>query len=283
MTTRELTTVHTGVDFGEGPRWHAGKLWFSDFYRHGVFTLDPDGTETLVVTVDQQPSGLGWMPDGTLLISSMLDQKVLALGLDGELRVHADLSAIAVGKGNDMVVAADGTAYVGNFGFDLDGGGEFAMAKLARVSPDGQVHEAAADLLFPNGSVITADGATLIVGETFGGQYTAWDIGADMTLSNRRIWAKVEGCMPDGCCLDSEGAIWMSDVVNSRFCRVHEGGEISEEIHVDGAAVACMLGGEDGTTLFLFVSPGTEPDQVAGQGKSVIMATQVVAGAAGRP
>ena len=132
MTARELTTIHTGIDFGEGPRWHDGRLWFSDFYRHGVFTLDADGTETRVVTVDNQPSGLGWMPDGTL-------------------RVHADLSAIAGGKCNDLVVAADGSAYVGNFGFDLDGGGEFALARLARVTPDGEVHEAAADLMFPNG------------------------------------------------------------------------------------------------------------------------------------
>jgi sugar lactone lactonase YvrE len=283
MTSRELTTIHTGIDFGEGPRWHAGRLWFSDFYRHGVFTLDADGTETRVVTVDQQPSGLGWMPDGTLLISSMLDQKVLALGADGELREHGDLSGIAVGKGNDMVVAADGTAYVGSFGFDLDGGGEFATAKLARVTPSGEVHEAAADLMFPNGSVITPDDATLIVGETFGGQYTAWDIEPDGSLVNRRIWAKLDGHAPDGCCLDADGAIWMADVINGQFCRVHEGGEISETIAVDAAAVACALGGDDGRTLFLLVSPGTQPSDVEGLGRSVIMTTRVDAGAAGRP
>jgi len=283
MTSRELATIHTGIDFGEGPRWHDGKLWFSDFYRHGVFTLDEGGTETRVVTVDQQPSGLGWMPDGTLLISSMLDQKVLALGDDGELRVHADLSEIAGGKCNDMVVAADGTAYIGNFGFDMDGGAEFAFAKLARVTPEGEVHEAAADLMFPNGSVITADDKTLIVGETFGGRYTAFDIEPDMTLTNRRTWAKLDGYVPDGCCLDSDGAIWMSDVTNGRFCRLHEGGEISEVIQVDGAAVACILGGDDGKTLFLLVSPGTRPSEVEGFGNSVIMTTQVEAGAAGRP
>jgi sugar lactone lactonase YvrE len=283
MTSRELTTIHTGIDFGEGPRWHDGRLWFSDFYRHGVFTLEADGTETRVVTVDQQPSGLGWMPDGTLLISSMLDQKVLALGVDGELRDHADLSGIAVGKVNDMVVAADGTAYVGSFGFDLDGGGEFATAKLARVTPSGEVYEAAADLMFPNGSVITPDDATLIVGETFGGRYTAWDIESDGSLVNRRIWAKLDGHAPDGCCLDADGAIWMADVINGRFCRVHEGGEISATIAVDGAAVACALGGDDGRTLFLLVSPGTQPSDVDGLGRSVILSTRVDAGAAGRP
>ena len=283
MTPRELTTVHTGIDFGEGPRWHEGELWFSDFYRHGVFVLDAEGNETRVATVEQQPSGLGWMPDGTLLISSMLDHRVLAMGENGALREHADLSEIAGGFLNDMVVAADGTAYVGNFGYDMDGGGEFTTASLARVTPDGAVHVAAADLLFPNGAVITADDRTLIVGETFGGQYTAWDIEPDGSLSNRRIWAKLDGHTPDGCCLDDEGAIWMADVVNGRFCRVHEGGEISETITVDGAAVACMLGGDDGKTLHLFVSPGASPDQVAGLGTSIIMTTRVDSGGAGRP
>lgn len=281
--TRELSLLHTGIDFGEGPRWHDGRLWFSDFYRHGVFTVDADGNETRVVTVDQQPSGLGWLPDGTLLIVSMLDQRVLALGADGELREHADLSDIAADKCNDMVVAENGIAYVGNFGFAMDDGAAFDVAKLAGVRPDGTVFVAAEDLMFPNGSVITPDGSTLIVGESFGGRYTAWDIGADGTLSNRRVWAKLDGHTPDGCCLDDEGAIWMSDVVNHRFCRVHEGGEISETIEVDGHAVACMLGGDDGRTLFLFVSPGTTPDAVAGRGESVILTARVEARAAGRP
>lgn len=283
MTERNLITIHTGIDFGEGPRWRDGKLWFSDFYRHGVFTLDADGTETRVVTIDQQPSGLGWMPDGTLLITSMLDQKVLAWTEADGLREHADLSSVAVDRCNDMVVAADGTAYVGNFGFSLDDGDDFALAKLARVSPDGEVHVAAEDLMFPNGSVITPDGRTLIVGETFGGQYTAWDIEPDGELTNRRIWAKLDGHTPDGCCLDAAGAIWMADVSNRRFCRVLEGGEITDTIEVEPLAVACMLGGDDGRTLFMLVSPGTSEEDVAGTGASAIMTTQVEHGAAGRP
>ncbi|MEM7140790.1 MAG: SMP-30/gluconolactonase/LRE family protein [Actinomycetota bacterium] len=281
--TRELTLVRSGIDFGEGPRWHDGKLWFSDFYRHGVFTLDADGTETRVVTVDQQPSGLGWMPDGTMLIVSMLDHKVLALGADGELREHADLSGVATGKCNDMVVAADGTAYVGNFGFDMDGGADFAVATLAGVRPDGSVFAAASDLRFPNGSVITPDGSTLIVGETFGSRYTAFTIADDGSLSDRRVWAKIERSFPDGCCLDAQGAIWMSDVSNRRFCRVHEGGEISETIEVDQLAVACMLGGDDGRTLHLLISPGAAPEDVDGRAGSVIMTTRVDVEAAGLP
>jgi sugar lactone lactonase YvrE len=283
MMKREFTQIHTGIDFGEGPRWHDGKLWFSDFYRHGVFTLDAEGTETRVVTIENQPSGLGWMPDGMLLISSMIDQKVMALSPEGELREHADLSGVVKDKCNDLVVTADGTAYVGNFGFALDKGADFESTTLVRVAPDGEVHIAASGLMFPNGSVITPDDKTLIVGETFGGQYTAWDIEADGTLTNRWIWAKVDGHLPDGCCLDTDGAIWMSDVSNNRYCRVHEGGEVSETIEVDGNAVACMLGGDDGRTLFMLVSPTTHPGKLKGNGLSFILTTQVEVGAAGRP
>ncbi len=283
MSAHEPTTIHTGIDFGEGPRWHDGKLWFSDFYRHGVFTLDADGTETRVVTVENQPSGLGWMPDGTLLISSMADRKLLAWGSDGVLREHADLSAVASSKCNDIVVAADGTAYVGNFGFDLDLGAPFGLAKLARVTPSGEVHVAAEDLMFPNGSVITPDNKTLIVGETFGGRYTAWDIEPDGSLTNRRIWATLDGHTPDGCCLDADGAIWMSDVSNNRFCRVLEGGDITDTIDVDGNAVACMLGGDDGRTLHLLISPSTVSEALAGKGLSTIATTRVTSPGAGRP
>ena len=284
MTTeRTLRTVHTGLDFGEGPRWHDGRLWYSDFYRHGVFTLDAAGVEERVVTVDGQPSGLGWLPDGTLLIVSMTDRRVLALGPDGELRRHADLSSVVAHHCNDMVVAADGTAYVGNFGFDLENAAAPESTVLLRVASDGTVHVAADDVWFPNGSVITPDDRTLIVGETFAGRYTAWDIAADGSLRNRRVWAELEGSTPDGCCLDADGAIWMADVVNRRFQRVHEGGEVSATIPVDGLAVACMLGGDDGRTLPLLVSPGTHPDQVAGEGRSTILTTRVAVPGAGRP
>ncbi len=280
---RDLTTVHTGIDFGEGPRWRDGRLWFSDFYRHGVFTLDADGTETRRLTVEQRPSGLGWMPDGTMLVVSMTDRRVLAVSPDGDVRQHADLSGVATGHCNDMVVAADGTAYVGNFGFDSEGGGEFATAALARVAADGAVSVAAEDLMFPNGSVITPDGGTLIVGETYGSRYTAFDIAADGSLHNRRLWASVDGCAPDGCCLDAEGAIWMADFGGQRVARVLEGGEITESIPTDGAAVACMLGGDDGTTLHVLVSPASHPDEVSGRGLSSIVTTTVDIPGAGRP
>ncbi len=279
---REPTVVHTGVDFGEGPRWHDERLWFSDFYRQGIFSIGVDG-ERRELAVDDQPSGLGWMPDGTLLYVSMTAKRVMAVSPGGEPVVHADLSQIATHFCNDMVVSVDGHAYVGNFGFDLENQAPFEAAYLAHIAPDGEVRRVEHPLAFPNGSAITPDGSTLIVGETFGGQYTAFDLDGDGHPVNPRVWAAVPGASPDGCALDADGAIWMSDFVGQRFARVHEGGEVSAEIPVDGAAVACMLGGPDGRTLFGFVSPGSHPDEVAGKGLTKIVTVEVDMPRAGCP
>ena len=279
---REPTVVHTGVDFGEGPRWHDERLWFSDFYRQGIFSIGDDG-ERRELAVDDQPSGLGWMPDGTLLYVSMTAKRVMAVSPGGESVVHADLSQIAAHFCNDMVVAVDGHAYVGNFGFDLENQAPFEAAYLAHIVPDGEVRRVEHPLAFPNGSVITPDGSTLIVGETFGGQYTAFDLDGDGHPVNPRVWAAVPGASPDGCALDADGAIWMSDFVGQRFARVHEGGEVSAEIPVGGAAVACMLGGPDGRTLYGFVSPGSHPDEVAGKGLTKIVTVEVDTPRAGCP
>ena len=279
---REPTVVHTGVDFGEGPRWHDERLWFSDFYRQGIFSIGVDG-ERRELAVDDQPSGLGWMPDGTLLYVSMTAKRVMAVAPGGESVVHADLSQIATHFCNDMVVSVDGHAYVGNFGFDLENQAPFEAAYLAHIAPDGEVRRVEHPLAFPNGSVIAPDGSTLIVGETFGGQYTAFDLDGDGHPVNPRVWAAVPGASPDGCALDADGAIWMSDFVGQRFARVHEGGEVSAEIPVDGAAVACMLGGPDGRTLYGFVSPGSHPDEVAGKGLTKIVTLEVDTPRAGCP
>lgn len=279
---REPTVVHTGVDFGEGPRWHDERLWFSDFYRQGIFSIGVDG-ERRELAVDDQPSGLGWMPDGTLLYVSMTAKRVMAVAPGGESVVHADLSQIATHFCNDMVVSVDGHAYVGNFGFDLENQAPFEAAYLAHIAPDGEVRRVEHPLAFPNGSVIAPDGSTLIVGETFGGQYTAFDLDDDGHPVNPRVWAAVPGASPDGCALDADGAIWMSDFVGQRFARVHEGGEVSAEIPVDGAAVACMLGGPDGRTLYGFVSPGSHPDEVAGKGLTKIVSVEVDTPRAGCP
>lgn len=278
----DYTVIHTGVDFGEGPRWHDGRLWFSDFYRQGVYSLGGDG-ERLEVEIDDRPSGLGWMPDGTLLIVAMTSQRLLAVSPSGVQREHADLSAIATEKCNDMVVSADGHAYVGNFGFDLEAGASFEPAYLAHVTPEGGVHRVDHPLSVPNGSVITPDGSTLLVGETFAGRYTAFDLADDGSPTNPRIWAEFDALTPDGCCLDAEGAIWVSDFVGKRFVRVHEDGTISREVPTDEHAVACMLGGSAGTTLYGFLSPGSHPDEVAGNGLTRVVAIETDVPRAGLP
>src|SRR3954454_12123569 len=188
MTTRPLTTLFPGGSYFEGPRWHEGAWWVSDFYTHQVTRIGPDGAGTVVTEVEQQPSGLGWLPDGSLVIVSMKDQRLLRLA-DGSLSVLADLSTHCGGYLNDCVVDAEGRTYVGDFGFDLMGGGAFATSSLKRVDPDGTITVVAEDLHFPNGTVITPDGGTLIVGETWGNRFTAFDIAADGSLSGRRVWA----------------------------------------------------------------------------------------------
>lgn len=274
------TVIHTGLDFGEGPRWHDGRLWFSDFFRYGVFTLD-GGVEERVVDVRGQPSGLGWLPDGRMLVVSMLDRRLLVW--DGvRLETHADLSQVSEHECNDLVVAADGTAYVSSFGFDLNGGGEPRPTRMIVVSPDGEVRLGDDDVWFPNGSVITPDGV-LIVGETFASRYTAYDLDGTGMPVNRRIWAEVEGLTPDGCCLDAEGRIWSADPVAKRVALVAEGGRVLEEIPTEQSAVACMLGGHDRRTLHILTSKGTKPERVAGAGTGRIETVRVEVPGVGLP
>lgn len=255
----DLTTLLDGIYFGEGPRWRDGHLYLSDFYAHEVLKVDLDGHRERVAHVPNQPSGLGWLPDGTMLIVSMKDRKLLKLTDAGPVE-YADLSSVAGYHCNDMVVSAEGRAYVGNFGYDHYTEPEEKLAKLARVDPDGSVHCAATDLKFPNGSVITPDGKTLVVGETRGNRLTAWDIGPDGGLSNRRVWADLGENFPDGICLDEEGAIWVADPRLKETIRVREGGEVTHRIPTgDCGSFACMLGGEDRKTLFICTAPGSGP------------------------
>lgn len=252
--------IVTGLSFPEGPRWRGDRLYFSDFYRQAVFSVGPGEAAELVAEVPQQPSGLGWLPNGDLLIVSMRDRRLLRRTADGELREHADLSAIATWHCNDMVVDAAGRAYVGNFGWDTHGDAEPRDATLALVREDGSVEPAAEGLVFPNGSVITPDGRTLIVAETRAQRLTAFDIGEDGRLSGRRIWAEIGPHYPDGISLDAEGAIWVADPRGRCVVRVHEGGRISAEIDTaPRGAFACMLGGDDGQTLFICTATGSGP------------------------
>jgi sugar lactone lactonase YvrE len=259
--TKQTTALLEGLTFPEGPRWHDGRLWFSDFYAHEVVAVDLDGRRETMAEVPGQPSGLGWTPDGRLLVVSMTDRRLLRQDPDGLVEV-ADLSGLAGYHCNDMVVDGDGGAYVGNFGYNSHDGDDFKLADLIRVEPDGTASVAAAGLAFPNGSVITPDGGTLIVGETRGHILSAWDRAADSGLSNRRVWADLDGGYPDGICLDAEGAVWVSDPRNKETIRVLEGGEVTERISTgDYGSFACMLGGGDRRTLFICTclqsGPGT--------------------------
>ncbi|MEX2292918.1 MAG: SMP-30/gluconolactonase/LRE family protein [Acidimicrobiales bacterium] len=281
--TDAMDLLVDGLDFGEGPRWHAGKLWYSDFYQRAVYTVTASGVrEAVHADLDDRPSGLGWLPDGSLLVVLMTSRR-LVRELDGQLVDHADLSDVAAGHCNDMVVSASGHAYVGNFGFDLEARGTFQPADLALVRPDGSVTVAAEAMAFPNGSVITPDGSTLIVGQSFGGDYVAFTIDDDGTLRDRRSWATVPGMAPDGCTLDAEGAIWFSDAAGAGVVRVLEGGEITHTIATPMPSYACVLGGDDGRTLYALCAPDAHPDAVAGTAAGAIYATAVDVPHAGLP
>ena len=261
-TVRNATILLEDLVFPEGPRWHDGRLFFSDQHDHRVVAMEPNGKSETIVEVPQQPSGLGWLPDGAMLVVSMLDRRVLRLDGD-QLVEHADLSSLATGACNDMVVDATGRAYVGNFGFDMYDGGSPQQAALILVQPDGSVSIAADNLGFPNGTVISPDGKTLIVGESMGGCLTAFEVDADGSLGARREFGRVKGAVPDGICLDAEGAVWMACPFSGRVVRVKDGGEVLEEVKASyDSAFACMLGGADRKTLFICTAPDHVPSEV---------------------
>ncbi len=284
----QLEVLATGLRFGEGPRWHSGTLWFSDMYDHAVKTVDLTGNVVVKVEVPGQPSGLGWLPNGDLLVVLMQERQVLRLDHD-RFVIHADLSSVATWHCNDMVVDADGRAYVGNFGFDLhsaETAGDFTTAEpatLALVQPNGSVSVAADDLMFPNGAVITPDGRTLIVAESMGRRLTAFDRAADGTLSNRRVWADLGRRIPDGICLDAEGCIWVADAAAPECVRVAEGGRVLEVLATDRNAFACMLGGPEGRHLFVLTSLHSHPDRCLASRDAQVLVTTVAVPHAGRP
>jgi len=254
----ETTLLLDGLGFPEGPRWHDGKLWFSDMHARKVMTVDLEGHAETIVEVPNQPSGLGWLPHGRLLVVSMIDRRLLRLDPTGLTEV-ADLSPLAAYHCNDMVVDGYGRAYIGNFGFDFRAGQPFAPAALILVTPEGPARVVADELAFPNGTVITPDGRTLVVGETWGRRLTAFDIAPDGALTRRRLWAQLEdGRFPDGICLDAEGAIWVASPLSSEVLRVHEGGQVTHRIKVATRAYACMLGGSDRRNLFVCTAANSD-------------------------
>ena len=279
-----------GGYFFEGPRWHDGAWWCSDIYAKQVLRITPDGAKTVMAEVPGEPSGLGWMPNGDLLIASMQDRKLLRRTADGTLAVHADLSSIMPFFINDMIVDSEGRAYVGNFGFDIWNGGAPRSTCLIRVDADGSVHLAGKDLWFPNGMVITGDGKTLIVAESGAARLTAFTIEPGGRLRDQRIWAKLGEAHPldaagdltkmdfgpDGCAIDSEDHVWVADSFFNRVCRVAEGGAILETVPglPDQGLYACALGGEDGHALMMCAAPDFHSDARRAKAEaSLIVAT----------
>jgi sugar lactone lactonase YvrE len=256
-----LRTLMTGLTFPESPRWYDGRLWVSDWGAGVVVAVDLVGRSEVVARVPSFPMCIDHLPDGRLLIVSSSDRRLLRQEADGSLVTHGDLAGLVDHPWNDIVVDGRGNAYVNNIGFDFPGG-EFAPGIIALVTPDGAARQVADGVAFPNGMVVTPDNATLIVAESYGNKLTAFDIDADGSLSNGRLWAAVDD-HPDGICLDDEGAIWYGDVGSKRCVRVREGGEMLQTIHLDRGCFACMLGGPDRRTLLLVANDWGGPDSMA--------------------
>lgn len=271
-----------GLLFPEGPRWHDGKLWFSDMQGLHVMHVDLEGNFEKVVEVKGSPSGLGWLPDGRLLVVSMVDRRLLRLDPDGLVEI-ADLSKIASFHCNDMVVDKRGRAYIGNFGFDLSANAPVKPAEIVLVTPDGNARIVAKDVYFPNGTVITPDDRTLIVAETWGNCLTAFDIESEGTLKNRRLWADLKNIYPDGICLDAEGAIWVAAPHPGEVLRVEEGGNVTQRLTFSQKPYACMLGGFDRRRLFVCTAGSSNPAEIRGKPGGKIEIKKVEVPGAGLP
>jgi sugar lactone lactonase YvrE len=259
----EPRLIFSDLRFPEGARWHDDQLWFSDMHTGQVFRSDPTArTLEEVVVVDDQPSGLGWLPDGSLLISCMLGRVVRRLSPEGELSVFADLSGLTDSPVNDLVTDDTGRTFIGGFGYDLYGDAPQRPGPIFRIDPDGGAVEVESDMVFPNGSVILPGTSTLVVAETWGARLTAFDIEADGSLSGKRVWADLpEGSTPDGTCVDEMGGVWASSILTSEFLRVQEGGQITHRLDIgERCATDCVLSG-DGSTLYLLTSNSYLPDE----------------------
>jgi sugar lactone lactonase YvrE len=281
----ELRELLEGLTFGESPRWHEDRLWFCDWGAHRLMTVDLEGRAETIVEVHSFPFCIDWLPDGRLLIVSAADRALLTLNDDGGLPVHADLSGLSANPpNNEIVVDGRGNAYVDGGGFDMAAGEPFAPGMIALVTRDGEAREVADDIHFGNGMAVTPDNATLIVAESYGRRLTAFTIAPDGGLSNRRVWANLGDGVPDGICLDAEGAVWYADVPNRRCVRVAEGGEVLQTVQADRGCFACMLGGPEMRTLFVIAREwhGAQA-MTAGDGTGQVLVTEAPVPKAGWP
>jgi sugar lactone lactonase YvrE len=275
----------TGIAFGEQPRWHEGRLYFSDWGPGEVIAVDLEGNSEVIARVPTFPCCADWLPDGRLLVVSGQEGLLLEQKPDGSLETYADLSiASNPPAGNELVVDGRGNAYVNGGGFNLMAGEDFAPGVVALVSRDRAVSQVADGLAFPNGMLVSADNSTLIVAESYAKRLTAFEIAPDGGLSNRRVWAELGDGVPDGICLDAEGAVWYADVPNQRCVRVREGGEVLNTVELDRGCFACALGGPDRTTLFMMATVWGGPDSMFSEPRTgQVLAVEAPAPAAGWP
>ncbi|SDM79419.1 SMP-30/gluconolactonase/LRE family protein [Actinacidiphila guanduensis] len=274
-----LRTLTTGLVLGESPRWHEGRLWLCDWGAHEVVAVDLHGRSEVVVRVPSFPFCIDWLPDGRLLVVSGGDRLLLRQEPDGSLVPHVDLAGLCDRPWNEIVVAANGNAYLNSIGYDMMAGEAPSPGILALVTPDGSARQVADDVAFPNGMAVTPDGSTLILAESHASRLTAFDIEGDGGLSNRRVWAALDAAAPDGICLDDEGAVWYADVPNKRCVRVEEGGRTLQTVELDRGCFSCALGGDDGRTLFMTAARWTGPQS----GADAARTGQVLATNAPRP
>jgi sugar lactone lactonase YvrE len=253
-----VQTLLTGLAYGESPRWHEDRLWFSNWGAQEVVAVDVNGKSEVILRIPSFPFSIDWLPDARLILTSGRDGRLQRMEPDGALVTHADLSRLS-GGWNEIVIDGRGNTYINGVGFDLMAGEKFVPGIVALLSADGSARQVADGVAFPNGMVVTPDNSTLIVAESYGRRLTAFDIAADGSLSNRRVWADLGDGVPDGLCLDAEGAVWYGDVPNKRCVRVREGGEVLETISLDRGCFACMLGGTDKRTLFMMAAEWRGP------------------------
>ncbi len=280
----DVGVLMDGLVFGEQPRWHDDRLWFSDWGTQEVIAVDMDGKSEVALRGRSFPLCVDWLPDGRLLVVSAREGLLLRQESDGSLETHGDLgSASTPPAGNELVVDGRGNAYVNGGGFDLMAGEDFAPGIVALVAPDGAARQVADGLAFPNGMLIMPDDQTLIVAESYAKRLTAFDIATDGGLTNRRVWAELGDGVPDGICADAENAIWYADVPNKRCVRVREGGEVLQTIELDRGCFACALGGPDRATLFMIANEWNGPANMFEGRATQVLTARAPAPGAGRP
>jgi carbohydrate kinase (thermoresistant glucokinase family) len=274
--------IADGLAFPEGPRWHAGRFWFTDQHDHRVLAMDEGGGLTTIAITEDRPGGLGWLPNGVLLCVLMTTRQIVRIA-DGERLPYADLSRHAPWHCNDMVVDASGRVYAGNFGYDVDGGAAQTPTALLLADTDGGIEPFADGLIFPNGSAITPDGRTLLVSETFANRVSWFGLGPDGRMTDRGIWAELGDVTPDGLCLDAEGALWIASPGSHETLRVARGGEVLARCESTGTPYACMLGGPDRRRLYVCTAETCDPEQAARLRSGRIETVEVEVGGAGLP